>query len=68
MVMPNPCYQLGMALSSWSSILGELCASHRLVSVKVLLVNERDSVLLGVNLLGDWEEAKSDRDFPTLLC
>lgn len=57
-----------MAPSSWSSNLGELCASHRLTSVKVLLVNECGSVLLGVHLLGDLEEAKPNRDLPTLLC
>lgn len=56
--MPSPCYQLRMAPSSWSSNVGELCASHRVVSVKVLLVNECGSVLLGFHLLGDWEEAK----------
>lgn len=36
--------------------------------VKVVLVNECGSVLLGVHLLGDWEEAKPNRDLPTLLC
>lgn len=66
--MPDPCYQLRMAPSSWSSNLRELCASHRLLSVKVLLVNECGSVLLGVHLLGDREEAKPNRDLPTLLC
>lgn len=37
------------------------------VSVKALLVNECGSVLLGVHLLGDWEEAKPNRNLPTLL-
>lgn len=67
MLIPSPWYQLRMAPSCWNISLGELCASHRLMSVKVWLVNECGRVLLGVHLLGDWKEAKANRDLPTLL-
>lgn len=63
-MIPSPHYQLSMASNSWNSNLGELCASHRLVSMKVLLVNECGSVLLGVHLLGDWKEAKHNGVLP----
>lgn len=64
MVIPSPHYQLSMAPNSWNSNLGELCSSHRLMSMKVLLVNECGSVLLGVHLLGDWKEAKPNGVLP----